>query len=393
MFIPSCFTRPDVLKAIEIAGLLKLLRPHAEYLEKRGFQFPAGPREEPDYRKLALILVNSDGDTPPDLLESLHVIGNAGVEERVDQLLELARLHNVGTGGERIAPIDLAIRIWVKAPRELAKFEPDEFLQKRFKFECVPAARAAAGHIPPKKKGDFAELEARLDDWFREHKRGIGSVVECADSGAELRFLVDHGLTCKRDRDRKGRQSSPLYFRPEKTDLVVFDMARHELRVHASTVGEIRLYVTEFGRHLFNDPNYFEFKPKYTLAPLVKRGRKALICKGIAGMKAVRLREIHWIWQGAFGHAVTHRASDLFLAFAVQNMEIPKDAILKKAVFDVELSDVDKPRSISIRPPRTATYGRGEEAALVERWLRKQGFIFLGEKADDEEADPVVASI
>jgi hypothetical protein len=109
-------------------------------------------------------------------------------------------------------------------------------------------------------------------------------------------------------------------------------------------------------------------------------------------MKSVRLRAINWTWENAFGHTVKHRASDLVLAFAVQNMEIPPDAILKKAVFEVELSEVEKPRSFSIWPPKSSAYGRGEEAALIEQWLRRQGFILLGRKTAGEEADPVVAS-
>jgi hypothetical protein len=391
VFIPSCFTHPDILRTIEVASLLDLLRPHEKYLESRGFAFPGSAPAKPDYSKLALILVNSDGDTPPDLLEALHVIGNVGVPERVDQLLEIARLHGAKTS-DRITAIDLAIRVWFTAPQELAKMERDEFLQKAFKFEYFPAMGTVLSEIKPEKKTDFSNLEKRLDDWFLEHKRGIGSEVQCAESGTELRFLVDHGLTCKRDRDRKGRRSSPLYFRPEKMDLVVLDLVEHELRVHASTVGEIKLYVTEFGRHLFNDSCYFAFKKKYTLEPLRKRGRKALICKGIEGMKSVRLRGIDWTWDNAFGHAVKHRASDLFLALAVQKMEIPPGAILKKAVFEVDLTDVDKSRRFSIWPPKTTTYGRGEEAALIEQWLRKQGFILLGKKTIGDKADPVVAS-
>jgi hypothetical protein len=390
MIIPSCFTHADVLSTIGIASLRELLHPHQSYLRSRGFTFPDSTRATTDYPKLALILVNSDGETPPDLLEALHVIGNVGVPGRVDPLLELARLHGVKTN-DGITPIDLAIQVWFKAPRELAKMERDEFLQKPFRFEYFPA-ETVKGEIKPEKKTDFSKLEKRLDDWFFEHKRGIGSEVQCAESETELRFLVDHGLTCKRDRDRKGRRSSPLYFRPETMDLVVLDLVEHELRVHASTVGEIKLYVAEFGRHLFNNPDYFSFGKKYTLEPLRTHGRKALICNGIQGMKSVRLRAINWTWDNTFGHAVNHRASDLFLALAVKALEIPPDAILKKAVFEVVFSEGDKPRKFTIWPPKSSAYGWGEEAALIEKWLQRQGFILLGKKTTGEKTDSFVAS-
>jgi hypothetical protein len=109
-------------------------------------------------------------------------------------------------------------------------------------------------------------------------------------------------------------------------------------------------------------------------------------------MKSVKLREINWSWEkNAFGHAVKHRASDLFLALVVQNMEIPAGAILKKAVFEVQLEGAEKPRTFSVWPPKTASFGRGEEAALIQQWLRRQGFILLGKKASDDKTDRSLA--
>jgi hypothetical protein len=172
---------------------------------------------------------------------------------------------------------------------------------------------------------------------------------------------------------------------------VILDLLANELRVHASTVGELKLYVAEFGRHLFGEPGYFTFKKKYTLTPLSTHGRSALMCNGVEGMKSVRLREIQWEWENAFGHVVKHRASDVFLAFTLQKLEIPRGAVLRKAAFDVELTDGLRPRAVTIWPPKTASYGRGEEAALVERWLRRQGFILLGRKATIEKAKPTLA--
>ena len=72
-------------------------------------------------------------------------------------------------------------------------------------------------------------------------------------------------------------------------------------------------------------------------------------------------------------------------------MAIPQEALISKAVFEVRLTGMEKPQSVSIKPPNTATFGHGEEAALIEQWLREQGFILLGTRAEDEKADPVMA--
>ena len=172
---------------------------------------------------------------------------------------------------------------------------------------------------------------------------------------------------------------------------MICDFAHNELRVHATTLGEIRLYVAAFGKHLFGSATHFVFKAKYTLAPLQERGREALNCWSIEGLDLVRLRELHWAWDGAFKHVEIQKASDLFMAFAVQQRTVPEAPKLVKAIFDVKLSGIEKPRAVMIRPPASASFGRGEEASLIEQWLREQRFVVLGEAAPNDEPEPALA--
>lgn len=386
------FARPDILRRIEAGNMLELLAPYREYFADRGVPLAERPKEV-DYRKLAVILLASDEETPPHLVEALHVIGNTGVEERIDELLQTAASHGVDTGDGGITPIDLAVRIWLKAPQALEKLEREAHSHRKLKFEHFPARDPAAPMLLEQLPEDLSPLEADLDGWFQEHKRGTGCIIDRLVCGTEVRFIIDHGLPCKRERNRKGRESSPLYYRPETSDLVVCDAVANELRVHASTLGEMRLYVAAFGRHLFGDENHFTFATKYTLEPLQLRGRDALNCRNIYGLETIRLREIQWAWDGAFQHVETHRAADLFLAFAVRDLAIPREATITKAVFEVRLTGIEKPRKLSIRPPNTASFERGEEAALIEQWLRDQEFILVGAKAGNEEADAVMADV
>lgn len=389
----TSFTQLDLVKQIEVGNLMALLALHRQYFEDRGFLFPQVVHQEPDYRRLALILLASDEDTPPDLIEALHVIGNVGTAERLDDLLQIAFLNGVETGDAGITPIDLAVRLWLRVPRAVEKLERDELFEKKLKFEHFPAREDSAAVAVEDLPGDLTPIEAEIDAWLQEHKRGPGCNIDRVVSGAEVRFLIDHGLPCKRERNRKGRESSCLYYRPERSDIVVYDAAANELRMHTSTIGEMRLYVATFGRHLFADEHRFTFSRKYTLEPLKRRGRDALNCRGVDGLDSIKLREVQWAWDGAFQHVEIHRGSDLFFAFTLREMSIPVEPVLKKAVFEVRLTGVEKPRSAWIRPPNTAAFGRGEESALIEQWLRGQGFILVGTKVADEEVDTVVAGV
>ncbi len=387
------FARPDILKKMDVANLVELLTLYRDYFEALGCPLPPVEGGEPDYRKLSLVLLSSDEETPAELIEALYVIADLGIEERFDDLLEIAVLNGIDTGDAGITPIDLALRLWLKVPQALERLVRDELFQKRLKFEHF-LAQADVTVIPVRDLPvDVSALEAELDSWYQEHGRGPGCTISRADSETEARFLIEHGRPCKRERNRKGRESSLLYYRPEKIDIVVYDEAANEFRVHADGIREMRMYLRAFGKHLFGREDQFTYREKYTLEPLKLRGRDALNCHAIEGLEVIRLREIQYAWDGAFKEVEVHRASDLFLAFALRNVAIPQEAFVRKAVFDVKLTGIKKPEKVTITLPSTATLGHGPAAALIEQLLREQGFILLGVRADDEEAEPVMAGV
>ena len=70
---------------------------------------------------------------------------------------------------------------------------------------------------------------------------------------------------------------------------------------------------------------------------------------------------------------------------------IEPEAELRYARFAVKLAGETHPRPVLVRPPNVAEYGRGEEAALIEHWLRERKFILVGSVADDENARSFMA--
>ncbi len=363
------------------ANLLELLSPYRSYLADRGFLLPEQLSEEWNQRELAVLLLADDEEMPPTLVEALHVIGNTGTAKRIDDLLHLALIHDVDARAADITPLDLAVRIWLKAPRALYKLERDKHPKKTRQFNHFAAETAGGGAAPNDLPQDLTALTAQLDEWFESNKRGACRSIDRVVSGDEARFLIIHGLPCHSERNRKGLDSSPLQFRPEESDLVVYSSVHNELRVRATTLAETRLYVAAFGRHLFGSKAHFALKPKYSLAPLQLRGRAALNCRSIESLESIRLREIQWVRGGAFEHLEIHRASDLFAVFDLRQKTIPQESKLIKAAFEVKLTGVEKPRIVQIKPPSRSSFGCGEEAELIEQWLREQRFIVAGRAA------------
>lgn len=140
----------------------------------------------------------------------------------------------------------------------------------------------------------------------------------------------------------EGPRSTSTFFRPEKTDVVIYDAIHNELRINASTFADVREYRVQFGRHVFGGEDKFVFAEKYTLDPLKEDGRAALNCRDIAGLDTVKLREIEYSWGSAFEHFEVHRAESLFHALALIQRTIEAEAQIRKAVFKIKLDDEKK---------------------------------------------------
>jgi hypothetical protein len=173
---------------------------------------------------------------------------------------------------------------------------------------------------------------------------------------------------------------------------VILDVAHNEMRINASNLSALRQYRALFGRHLFRDENRFVFAEKYTLDPLKKDGQPSLNCRDIEGIESIRLREIEYGWGGAFDHIETHRAEDLFKALVILNRVIEKESHIRKAVFKIKLEGEKKPRTVTIKAGNKSGYNRGEEATMIEDWLRARGFVLTQETAQDAQVDSTLAS-
>ena len=384
------FAQPDLLKKIQPANLIPLLEPFRLFLEMKGFSLPFGPDQEIDATALGSILAQPDEEMPGDLVEALHLIGSLGSDERFDELLDLAGANQIETDGE-VTALDLATQIWLKNPEALERKEHEEFFQKRKSFESFRAADPKVVIAIDDLPVDLTALEESLDAYFLSKKRGVGCRVTRKDSAGEVRFLIEHGQPCKREPSRKGTRSTSTFFRPEKTDVVIYDLVHNELRVNASAFADVREYLKLFSRHIFGGEAKFVFGEKYTLEPLKTDGRAALNCRDISGMDSVSLWEVEYSWGGAFEHIEIHRAKGLFHALALIRRDIEPEPQIRKAVFKIKLAGEKRPRTVTIKAGNKSGYNRGEEAMMIEDWLRARGFVLTEETAHDPQADAALA--
>ena len=65
-----------------------------------------------------------------------------------------------------------------------------------------------------------------------------------------------------------------------------------------------------------------------------------------------------------------HAGARLFQALALLQRNIETEAQIRKAVFKIKLHGEKKPRTVTIKAGNKSGYNRGEEAMVIEDWLR-----------------------
>lgn len=387
------FTSPENLRAIAPVYLLRLLEPHRSYFEPRGLWLPTtGSRAEPDYERLAEILATPDKDTPTELIDALFYVSELATPEGMDSLLDELRDRglSIDESGEQ-TPIDVAIQVWLLDADILQEKHAEQHLLRPRSFEYFQTSRTRLPEFRLPSATIRRALEAALDEWFHEHKRGTGARVFVYPREHEIWFMVRHGDPYRREGSLNNGEPSCVAYRPLKFDVLVYDQRIGELRINAGTVGEKTLYREQFGAHLFDDVAYFPGTGKYTLAPLQEDGEASLRCEDVEGIEWVRLKEVHVYWGGAQGEIEVRKAKDVFAAYAARGANFPRGRLIK-AVFDVKFADCKTPRSVTIKPSNVAQYTRDHDSEHVETWLARRGFVIQREVESDAQPAAVLVS-
>jgi hypothetical protein len=385
------FTAPDVLSKIRRESLLQWLAPASDYLAVRGVVLPSAESSDPvDCEKLASVFFDPDEAMPEYLVNSLSIIAEMADQHGMDAILDAQAVHGLKLDvGDSPDPVDVAVQTYLEKPDVLQQLHNQHQLIRPRSFEYF----VTSGDVPPAfvlpTPEHLRALECRLDEWYVKRKRGSGCRVFMYPKGNECWFLVRHGLPCKREAAIKDGEPTSVFYRPQKHDVVVYDIEHGELRVHGCGQRELEEFRREFGMMLFSDDEAFPGFAKYTIAPLVEHGVRSLVCTDVPGIESVALKEVMFRFWGQPGHEVWHVSEDLFAVAEQGFLHWPKIECVKRATFEVKFADSKKSRRLTILPSNRAQYGRDDDSVLIEQWLKARGFIreaSANEGADDDVA-------
>jgi len=384
------FSNPDALKAVSIDCLLRFLSPHIGFFKMRGLDLDesSGEEEDFDYPALVDILMTPDEDTPKELVDALYYVHEMATLEGMDFLLTEAEKRGISLAVENPTPIDVAMRMWTLGGEIVECAHAKESMARQRTFVYFQTDKKCGMSRDELNMDSIGALQDDLDDYFMRRQRGRGSRVFVFDRFDEVWFLVRHGEPFKREGILDDGKSSSVFYRPERYDVVVYNPRLGDLRIHAATKGEVELYKTLFGRHLFGEDRYFPSKDKYTLEPLRSDGEASLVCSDIPGIECITLCELEFEQCGFRRNVVRWKSEDVFGMLNATDEEIPPWARLSKAVFKVLFSGCMRPRTVSIKTSNIAQFQRDDDGRLIDLWLELRGFVVSIGKASDEDETP-----
>jgi hypothetical protein len=377
------FSDPDILKQIHKSHLIELLSPHQAFLKKRGFQLPTNTDDEIDYEALANIFMTPDADTPK-LMDALFLIDEMSTKKAMDGLLASAKDNSIDLKlGPDPSPADVAVRLWLKDQSLFEEIHAENQLASPRSFLYFQTETYPVPNFDPPTHTALDKLAKEMDDWFEEKKRGRDCKVFAYPRDKECWFLVRHGQPIRREGNH-GKSESIVY-RPQQHDVLIYNTALGEIRIHTGSKGERKLYLKCFGKHLFHDEKFFPGEGKYTLDPLIRYGLNALSTQGVEDhIESVWLKEIEFGW-GAEIEIRKAPSSDLFTTFQNRKFQFKETHSLRRAKFSIKFKDSKTPRSVTIQPTNKANYDRDHDSTIIETWLKLRGFINEGTTDNDTE--------
>lgn len=368
------FSHPDALRAISPARLVKFLRPYEGYFTARAVALPEDG--DLDYEQLVGVLMNPDEDVPARMVEALYFVHEMADDNVLEGLLSAARTRHLELDlDDEPTAADVAVAVWLAAPDLLQEMHAESYVARPKSFEYYSGATRRRRSFPQYNKEKLAEIAARLDLWFVEHKRGDGTKVFVFPHGEKVFVLVRHGATMWREGSIKKGERGVAYYRPEVHDVLVYDTAMDLLGLKAGTKGEKTLYREVLGGMLFGDSNYFAERFELSLDPLRERGPEVLACEDVPGMNSATLVEIRRFLGGEAKERQINQATDLFKASGDRWQQRLGFGKLVGATFEVTLGDghAERTRKVTISPPNFAKYDRDDDdAEIIEKWLRRR---------------------
>ena len=378
---PANFCSVAVLQSIERGRLRQFLLQYAgDIIPERAVMPPENPDEEYNFGPLAEALINPSLNTPVELIHALYHLDEMSEERFFDDLHDLAETAGLTNQlGPDPTVADLALLIWLNDREKLLRkhAETSALKSRTFEYFRIQTASAPEFTVPPEVR--IQRMRAALISHFESKKRGTDCDVGIFERDGFVWISIAHGLPARREPARVNGCRSSAFFRPDQCDVMLYDKARGEIGIHASSKKEKELYRTELGQCLFEDADIFKSIPKYTLQPLQTDGVNSLACDdvGDGSMEWIVLKEVHLNQGGDYNEIVIRKAEDVFEAIEAKTpgVGLPPDIQITKAKFAIKFMNSRRPRIVTVSVPGTTDCRHESDRPLVDDWLRLRGFI------------------
>lgn len=375
---PGKFSSPELLREFRPDLLRDWLAPFADYFERRGFTLPPKDSDtSPNYDLLARILMEPVADMPEALLESLYLFRELDNAIAMDAIQEEANRRGLDLGlGPDATPLDVVVRAWTLDRRLVEGLHTRLELKRPRAFKIFATDEQPLPCFTGPTPEQLQSLEDRLNQFYQAWKRGKGARVFPSRQGDVWQFLVRHGAPCRRENAMANDEPTTVFYRPQRHDVLKYDTTRGEVAVNCCSDRERHVLLRLFGACLFGRADFFPGAARYTLAPLVQRGRACLACGDVPGIERVSLTEVELEVQEDPRHRDILKAADIFALVESGKLVWPQNVDeIRRATFAIKFWRAPRPRRLTIMPCNRVVYGREEDSGILERLLRTRGFI------------------
>lgn len=377
VFSPK-FAKPTILRNIDPVLLVRLLKPFKGWLVEQDLILQkAGDVDDGLLERLSVALLDGTG-LPAGLPELMSLIDEMSVPTLFDRMLACAHKAKLALP-ERVTGTDLAVRLYLKAPKlldglrvEVASLRPRKISRYLAMSEEIPK-------VPRDLKRRCTELEAALRKDFRARKRGNGTRLHVFREAHGFRLMIRRGDTLRSqaviDEDAETRR---LILRPELYDVVRYDQRHSDLLINARGQADTRAFCRLIGRHIFKNDFLFDaFDPpaRYTLEPIREEGQAILTCAEFDQLEYVQLSVLD-VEHPSLDHVrVRLGPDDVFTALQLVGGEIDPTALLQRAKFSFKIFGEKRVRPVFIIPPIGAIYEHDDVAEVIEEFIERRGLL------------------
>jgi len=372
------FAKPTALRAVEPTLLVRLLKPYKGWLAESGIKL-TNARDVDDTTLDQLSLALMDGASLPQGLPELQsLLDDMSRPALFDRLLECAHKAKLVLP-ENVTGIDLAVRLYLKAPKRLEDVQVEVASLRPRKISRYMAIAEDIPPVPREVKRRRAAFERALQKDFVSRKRGTGTRVHLFGEPNGFRLMIRRGDTLRsqaviNDDDETRR----LILRPELYDVVRYDTRHGDLLVNARANGDAHAYCRLIGWHLFKNGFLFdalETPRRYSLDPIRSEGQAVLTCAEFERIEYVNLCVLD-LEHPTHDHVRLRLGpDDVFTALQLTGGTIDPDAVLTRAQFKIKLFNEKRERSVIIVPPITAIYEHDDTADVIEAYIEQRGLL------------------